>query len=404
MKFTFEGAKRRREEGSTISSKMVQKEINYVGFEKLVNLDAYHDPIHAPAERSDSGLGEFKRRLEENDNVDADYTNALLYILNKEERVNLHKKQREEDDVLENNVDYSSEEEENDPQYELFLKCLKEDGKSYALEVRKSCLPVVIKYEGDTSSDEECDPEPRRKLRSAMKQNNGPSSQHGVQNRYKDDSPSTSTEEVKNLNRRKSRKKAESEKVESVKPSTNDIVPDPDYLIFHQNSKAVDDHYVYTYGGHTIVFEKTYGENNREQEKHDGEPSSDVEILDSIYTLSSPTMASEFRHQVITVLRKPYDEEEHDKLWLDIGLRKPEERHLDLRHGRERSYGKRKDGKSYLDHHPDLEMQLLQFQDDKPKCLNLLRGFFFWLQNFLQNGSFKPWQDAECLAINPESC
>ncbi|KAL0365917.1 UNVERIFIED_CONTAM: hypothetical protein Sradi_3481800 [Sesamum radiatum] len=377
---------------------MVQKEINYVGFEKLVHLDAYQDLIHARAESSESGLHEVKRQLEENDDFDEDYKNLLLQVLNKKERVNRQKKRSEKDDDLENNIDYSSEG-ENDPHYELFLKSLKEDEKSYALEVKKSCLAVVIKYEGDTSSGEECDPEPRRKLRSAMKPKSGPSSQPRVQNRCKDDSPSTSTK-AKNLNRRKSKNKAESEKGENVKGSTDDIVPDPDYLIFHQTAKVVDDHYVCTYGGHTIVYEQTYGENNQEQEQHADESSSDVEILDSNLTLCNPAMASEFRHKVITVLRKPYDEEEHDKLWLEIELRKPEERHLDLRHGRERAYEKRKDGKSYLDHHPDLEMQLLQFQDDKPKCLNLLRGFFFWLQD----GSFQPWQDVECLAINPESC
>ncbi|KAL0369284.1 UNVERIFIED_CONTAM: hypothetical protein Scaly_1147300 [Sesamum calycinum] len=326
---------------------MVQKEINYVGFEKLVDFDAYKDLIHARAESSESGLHEVKRRLEENDNFDEDYRNLLLQILNKEGRVNRQKKRSEKDDDLENNIDYSSEE-ENDPQYELFLKSLKEDEKSYALEVKKSCLAV-----------------PR------------------VQNPCKDDSPSTSTKEAKNLNRRKSRIKAESEKVENVTGSNDNIVPDPDYLIFHQTAKVVDDHYVYTYGGHTIVYEQTYGENNQEQEGHADESSSDVEILDSNLRLCSPTMASEFRHQVIAVLRKPYDEEECDKLWLEIELRKPEERHLDLRHGRERAYEKRKDGKSYLDHHPDLEMRLLQFQDDKPKCLNLLRGFFFWLQLIL---------------------
>lgn len=59
---------------------------------------------------------------------------------------------------------------------------------------------------------------------------------------------------------------------------------------------------------------------------------------------------SEFRHKVIIALRKPFDEVELKKLWNDINLRKPEERHLDLRNGRERSYGKQKDGKSYLDH------------------------------------------------------
>lgn len=61
---------------------------------------------------------------------------------------------------------------------------------------------------------------------------------------------------------------------------------------------------------------------------------------------------SEFRHKVITALRKPFDKDELEKLLNDIKLRKPKERHLDLRNGRERSYGNQINGKSYLDQHP----------------------------------------------------
>lgn len=72
----------------------------------------------------------------------------------------------------------------------------------------------------------------------------------------------------------------------------------------------------------------------------------------SSLNLRDTTRQSEFRHKLITVLRKPYDEEEYDKLWKDIELRKPEERHIELRSGRERSYFTQKEGKSYLDRNP----------------------------------------------------
>ncbi|KAI3460550.1 hypothetical protein Pfo_017213 [Paulownia fortunei] len=409
---------------------MVRKEMQFVGLEKLADLDAFHDLIHARAEsKFDNKLCEYERLLEENDEVDVDYKNFLLYILTKAERVESHKKRRErDDDVCDHDSDCFAK--ENDPQYELFLKSLTEHETSYVLEDEKNGLPVVIKYEGDAGSDKECDPEPRRKLRSAMKQRVGPSNQMpGVENQCKHDSQSTSTKETKNLTWRKSRNRGNSEKVENVKFSTNEMVPDSDYLNFIQTLKVVEDHYVYVYGDHTVAYELNDGENNQVKEEHEDECSSDLEILDStsfykegnlnpsmvasflknmnkdsILNLGGPTMQSEFRHQVITVLRKSYDEEEYDKLWLVIERRKPEERHVELRHGRERSCFTNKDGKSYLDHYPDFTRQLLQFQDDKPKCLNLLRGFFFWLRNFMQNGSFRPWQDAECLAINPESC
>ncbi|KAL2484020.1 uncharacterized protein Fot_45464 [Forsythia ovata] len=86
-----------------------------------------------------------------------------------------------------------------------------------------------------------------------------------------------------------------------------------------------------------------------------------------------------------------------------VKLCKPVDRHLDLRHGRERAYPKNEAGKSYLDHYPDLRQALLRCQDDKPRCLNLLRGFFFWLQHLTREGAFKPWTDPQCLAVEQKS-
>ncbi|KAI3465805.1 hypothetical protein Pfo_022468 [Paulownia fortunei] len=307
---------------------MVRKDMEFVGLEKLVDLDACHDLIHARGEsiNFDNKLYEYETLLEENNEVDVDYKNFLLYILTKEERVKSLTKRREKDDVVyEHNNDCYAEE-KNGRQYELFLKKLTAHEKSYVLEDEKNGLHMIIKYEGDASSGKECDPEPRRKLRSAMKQKNGPSNQmSGVENQK--------------------------------------------------------------YGGHGVVYELNDGENNCEREEHNDACSFDVEILDntsfykegnlntsmaastdvlrdmnkdSILNLGGPSMQFEFRHQVITVLRKPYDKEKYDKLLLDIGLRKPEECHMELCHGKDRSCLTNKVGKSYLDHHPGL-LKILRF-------------------------------------------
>lgn len=267
--------------GNTLSGQMVRKEMQLVGLPELVDLDAYHELIHDSAEALEfnNKLCEYERLLEENNEMDADYKNFLLYILTKGKKVESHKKRREKDEEHDNNCYH---EEENDPQYELFLKSLKEHEKSYILEDVKNGLAVVIKYEEDSSSDKECEPEPRRKLRSAMKQKNGPSNQMpGIENQCMHDSHSTPTKEIEKLTWRQSRNKSKSEKKENVKLSTNKIVPDSDYFTFIQTLKVVDDHYVYEYEGHTVVYELKVGENNQQKEEHDDGSYSDVEILDS---------------------------------------------------------------------------------------------------------------------------
>ncbi|KAL7086172.1 hypothetical protein ACP275_14G323300 [Erythranthe tilingii] len=430
---------------------MVRKKTRLAGSDKPVNSDVYND-IKSHMARSReccNEMLEYRRRVEEDDNSNVDYKNYLLRILPKEGPIESRKKRREKyDDVFEDDDIDCSSEEDIDPQIELFFTCLKEHEKSYVLE----CNNVVIKYEGDDSSSfEECEPDPRRKLRSATKQKVGPTD---VDNQLKDDSiknlncgQSRRKEEaksetvenvkfstkrkagptdldnqlmddsIKNLNCGKSRRKEEarSETVENVKFSTNGIVPDPHYIDYFNNLKVVNDHCAYTRGRHTVVYEWNGGKkNSSKKEEQDEECSSDVEIIDCTLfdkevnkdsnNLGDPSTRCEFRKQVIDVLRKPYDREEYTELLMDIQQRKQEGRHRELRHGREGPCSVDKDGKSYLDHHPDLREVFLRFVDNKPKCLNLFRGFFFWLQNFLQHEAFKPWLDEECLAIKPGSC
>ncbi|PIN14115.1 hypothetical protein CDL12_13233 [Handroanthus impetiginosus] len=387
--------------------------------EKFSDFDAYRD-IKLLRESTDFDVREKKKLLDENVNIDESVKKLLSNLLDMEERVDSHQKQKEKDDDREHDNDPSDDGNDQEP---------REKRRERENDLCEHCSDFYNddndddEDENDPHSDDECNQEPRRKLRSAMKQNNAPSSHQmpGVDNQAKIDSLSTSIKETINLTQRKSMNN-NSEKAQNVKCSTNEMVPDPDYLIFTQALEVVGDHYVFTYEGYRVVYEMNGGESSQERKENHDESSSDVEIIDrtsfckkgnvnpslmngdSILNCSSRTMQSEFRHQVITLLRKPFNKDEYDKLWSEVKLRKLENRHMDLRNGRERSCSTQKIGKSYLDYYPDLRRRLRHFQDDKPKRLNILRGFFFWLQNLLQNGSFRPWEDAECLAVNPGSC
>ncbi|CAI9098705.1 OLC1v1035396C1 [Oldenlandia corymbosa var. corymbosa] len=110
---------------------------------------------------------------------------------------------------------------------------------------------------------------------------------------------------------------------------------------------------------------------------------------------------SQFREKLMEILRKPFDKMEHRRLSRDIKATKPIRRNLDLRYGREKSYSTDRNGKSYLDHYPGLRKKLEAA--DCHKELNLLRGFFFWLQNLtLLPEDFFPWRDESCLAVQAE--
>lgn len=118
---------------------------------------------------------------------------------------------------------------------------------------------------------------------------------------------------------------------------------------------------------------------------------------DNCHYIATSSSHSPFREQVMRILRKPYDLKEHQMLGQLILARKPIARNMDLRNGRDMTYSTNKDGKSYLDHHDDLRRKL-QAAKTPHEDLNLLRGFFFWLQNLTQDGAFEPWLDASCLA------
>ncbi|KAI5671156.1 hypothetical protein M9H77_11520 [Catharanthus roseus] len=113
------------------------------------------------------------------------------------------------------------------------------------------------------------------------------------------------------------------------------------------------------------------------------------------------TMCSNFRVQILEILRKPYDKEEHERLMQEITKWKPQHKHRDLRSGRVKFYPSDKMGKSLLDHHLVLKRKIEEAvaANNDLKQLNLLRGFFFWLQNLTDDESFIPWNNKECVDV-----
>ncbi|KAL1561202.1 hypothetical protein AAHA92_03938 [Salvia divinorum] len=183
---------------------------------------------------------------------------------------------------------------------------------------------------------------------------------------------------------------------------------DPEYHLWLQNLKPVEDHHIFTAGDIKVVYELKSGECDRMKEDEDDDygESSDVEIIDidTFHKMNNrgTTGQSTFRDKVIAALRKPFDIGEYKKRWREIKFQSLKERHIDLRGGRERPIGTQVAGKCYLDYHPALNKKLSQAKakSNRPKQLNLLRGFFLWLE---QPEEFSPWLDKECLAVRPGS-
>ncbi|KAI5671157.1 hypothetical protein M9H77_11521 [Catharanthus roseus] len=81
-------------------------------------------------------------------------------------------------------------------------------------------------------------------------------------------------------------------------------------------------------------------------------------------------MCSNFRVQILEILCKPYDKEEHERLTQEIILER--------------------------------NIEEAVATNNNLKQLDLLRGFFFRLQNLTDDESFIPWNNNECVDVQPE--
>lgn len=127
---------------------------------------------------------------------------------------------------------------------------------------------------------------------------------------------------------------------------------------------------------------------------------------DDQHCLGNPNTSnhSGFREKLMDKLSESFDHEEYEKLWQDITEQRLKERLFNFRSGIIKSCKKfNEPGPSYLEQYPVLEDKIDAVKFDKCKVLNLLRGFFFWLQNLVQKDAFPPWLDPLCLEVMPRN-
>ncbi|EFH63933.1 hypothetical protein ARALYDRAFT_895612 [Arabidopsis lyrata subsp. lyrata] len=99
-----------------------------------------------------------------------------------------------------------------------------------------------------------------------------------------------------------------------------------------------------------------------------------------------------FSKKLMEILRNPYDEKEFLRLYNEASLKRPLTKSRQLRDGREIEYNdQHKLALSYLEKYTDFNKKYHRYQKDLPRALNLLRGFFFYLENIVLEGAFKPW-------------
>ncbi|KAK3428241.1 hypothetical protein EUGRSUZ_E01002 [Eucalyptus grandis] len=131
--------------------------------------------------------------------------------------------------------------------------------------------------------------------------------------------------------------------------------------------------------------------------------SKDPITVDSKHFADDPGSSSGtvFRKKLMGVLKMPYDVKEHEDLSRRVRHKRQKTVEKSLRQGRDFTSSLRQRCKSYLELHKDLATELKLVRADRPRNLNLLRGFFFWLENVPQEGAFKPWLDPSCLKVLP---
>ncbi|KAF7849044.1 hypothetical protein BT93_L1303 [Corymbia citriodora subsp. variegata] len=131
--------------------------------------------------------------------------------------------------------------------------------------------------------------------------------------------------------------------------------------------------------------------------------SKDLITIDSKHFADDPGSSSGtvFRKKLMSVLKMPYDVKEHEDLSRRVRHKRQKTVDKSLCRGRDYTSSLQQSCKSYLELYKDLAKKLELVQGDRHRNLNLLRGFFFWLENVPKEGAFKPWLDPACLEALP---
>ncbi|XP_057470150.1 uncharacterized protein LOC130759084 isoform X2 [Actinidia eriantha] len=358
------------------------------------------------------------------------------------------------------NGDDIDEGDDVDPDYKMFLQELREDENSYVLKTVYNNMALSFKYESKVGLDDEHEPPTLRKSRriSDTEKREAAKKMRDLQSKDKMDTQKNmryvaskgmmgSTENTGNV-KGKERRNSEVEKdlksgpVKHVSGKKNgpscqkpspmgnehetvaDMI-DEDYQIFLHGLKEENAWYTFeTKDGNKVTYEGPVVQNSSNSEVYATDNASDfnkghynpfetsrlfTSLMeeDEWQCIGNPSAgkSSVFRQKLMGKLREPYDQEEYKKLWEMINDRTPKDgRHRDLRGAASlKSYLKDECNPSYLEHYSGLKKKIDAAKVDRHKLLNLLRGFFFWLENLVYEDAFCPWLDSSCLAVMPRN-
>ncbi|XP_047342074.1 uncharacterized protein LOC124945651 [Impatiens glandulifera] len=352
--------------------------------------------------------------------IDEAYLNYLAHVRNDGERQKgIYESEDEDEDEV-----------ETDPQYIKFLQCLKKDGKSYILTtIGEDGKPLHIKYEKEEDDELNEDHVPQKPRKTISKDVRAPNriinEDNGEMGRKcRGKAVETSTlGGTKDLEREfrdhgepnrcaSHRKSARIDKTPAAGGKDMKIFKtDPNYQIFLDNIKREQPLFV-RIGDIAITYSEDESPADSEilvtTDVSDFNVGNHNPFVTSKHFITSPvenmeqpsTMnCSQFKERLMSVLKTPFNEIEYKRLKEEIKKQTPKNgRHRDLRGDASlRSYPTDECNESYLEQHTDFKLKMCEAKMDEPKQLNLLRGFFFWLENLAHDGAFHPWKDPHCV-------
>ncbi|XP_059281259.1 uncharacterized protein LOC132034950 [Lycium ferocissimum] len=295
----------------------------------------------------------------------------------------------------------SSSDDEPDPHYMTFLANAKPDGKSFVVKVSdQNGLPVFLKYEKEDGFDDERQYDRELEIRGVEK------NQDNVRENYKLGSSKTLKT---NARKNRSTSIVEKQKMKDGILSKKRGKEDRD---LDKRKQRVDvKKEKKTQNGSKFMDAEVRIEPKEDSDGlEEGSPQSEVEILENVGaggrgSSSNPFVPSVkhsenledatiidsgYRKEVLNLLMRPYDDEEYKKLWKDIKMQIPSsDSETNTR------------GKSLLALHKGVNREIKRTNHDKDKKLNIMRGFFFWLEVRANASCMSLVKNSNCFSFSP---
>ncbi|XP_076885693.1 uncharacterized protein LOC143535286 isoform X2 [Bidens hawaiensis] len=269
------------------------------------------------------------------------------------------------------------DENNKDPEYLLFLENLTEHGKSYKLKISNNNEePVFVYYEEGSLDWPGDDPQI--------------SNNSGDEAIVSEDIPIEQTAKRK-VNEVNGEIEIRTKKQVSRRKKNKDDKSIPQGTTVDSTNKMCVDIKV-----------------KREEESFENEEivttsDSDVVILDNVENWSE-VKNKHLKEKLIKILKVPYSEKEYKELSDYIEQEKPVLQLKPLRKGRSRSFAQAGFTKTVLGYGPrKFQSMLKAAQNDRPKAINLLRMFRFWLEHVPNVDAFQPWNDEDILKVRPRN-